>query len=73
MSGSEICKILQSVFGFVVASAFAQLIAVLSHSQYAIALAAVIFYLKGHQNNSLTFQAVAVGLVFGWSKCFFVG
>jgi hypothetical protein len=73
MSGSEICKVLQSVFGFIVASAIAQLIAVLPHSQYPIAIATIICYLKGHQGSSLTLQVVAVGLVFGWGKCYFVG
>nr|MDZ8061882.1 hypothetical protein [Nostoc sp. EkiNYC01] len=73
MSGSEICKILQSVCAFIIATAIAQIVATFPWSQVPIGIAAAIFYSKGHQSNSIALQVIAVGLVFGWAKCYFAG
>ncbi|BAY93783.1 hypothetical protein NIES37_38710 [Tolypothrix tenuis PCC 7101] len=70
---SQICRLLTSICGFLVASALAQLISLLPWSFLVIGVAAVITYSKGKTDNSMLLQVIAIGLAFGWMKCYFAG
>jgi hypothetical protein len=70
---SQICKLLIWMCGFIIASAVAQLISLLPWNVLVVGVAAIITYYQGKNSNSMLLQVIAVGLVFGWSKCYFVG
>ncbi|MBD2491948.1 hypothetical protein [Aulosira sp. FACHB-615] len=70
---SEVCKLLTWICGFIIASAIAQLISLLPWSFLVIGVAAVITYWQGKTSDSKLLQVVAIGLAFGWCKCYFAG
>ncbi|YAF99209.1 MAG: hypothetical protein AB3A66_27445 (plasmid) [Nodularia sp. CChRGM 3473] len=70
---SEICRLLIWICGFVIASAIAQLISLLPWSALVIGVSATIIYSQGKNSNSMLLQVIAVGLAFGWGKCYFLG
>ncbi|GAX38860.1 hypothetical protein NIES3585_49120 [Nodularia sp. NIES-3585] len=70
---SQICRLLIWMCGFVIASASAQLISLLPWSALVIGVAATIIYSQGKNSNSMLLQVIAIGLGFGWMKCFFLG
>jgi hypothetical protein len=70
---SQICKILIWMCSFLVASAVAQLISLLPWSFLVVGVSAVIIYSQGKNSNSMLLQIIAVGLAFGWGKCYFLG
>ncbi len=55
------------------AAAIAQLISLLPWSFLVIAMAATIAYTIGQKENSMILQVIAMGLIFGWTKCYFAG
>jgi 4-hydroxybenzoate polyprenyltransferase len=70
---SEICRLLIWICGFVIASAIAQLISLLPWSALVIGVATTVTYSQGKSKNSMLLQVIAVGLAFGWVKCYFLG
>jgi hypothetical protein len=70
---SEICNLLTLMCGFVISSAIAQLTALLPWSALVVGVAATITYSQGKSSNSMLLQVVAIGLVFGWARCSFLG
>ena len=70
---SELCKILQWMCGFIISTAIAQLLTLLPWSQIIVGIPAAAIYTYGHQTNSKSFQIIAIGLAFGWFKCFYGG
>ncbi|AUB42158.1 hypothetical protein COO91_09762 (plasmid) [Nostoc flagelliforme CCNUN1] len=59
--------------GFIIASAVAQLISLLPYNALVVGVAVVITYSQGKNSNSMLLQIIAIGLAFGWGKCFFLG
>ncbi len=70
---SQICRLLIWICGFVIASAIAQLISLLPWSILVVGVGVVATYSKGKADNSMLLQVIAIGLVFGWIKCYFAG
>ncbi len=70
---SQICKLLIWMCGFIIASAIAQLISLLPWSFLVVGISAVITYSQGKNSNSMLLQIIAIGLAFGWGRCYFLG
>ena len=70
---SLLCRLLIWMCGFIIASTTAQLISLLPWNALVVGVAVVITYSQGKSNNSMLLQIIAIGLAFGWGKCFFVG
>lgn len=70
---SEICKLLIWICGFTISSALAQLISLLPWSFLVIGVTAVITYSQGKSSDSKLLQVIAIGLTFGWCRCYFFG
>ncbi|MEH2146407.1 hypothetical protein [Nostoc sp.] len=70
---SQVCKLLIWICGFLIASAAAQLISLLPWSFLVVGVASMITYTKGKTDNSMLLQIIAVGLTFGWCKCYLIG
>ncbi|MCC5618467.1 hypothetical protein LC605_25950 [Nostoc sp. CHAB 5836] len=70
---SQVCKLLIWMCSFLVASATAQLISLLPWSFLVIGVTTVVTYTKGKTDNEMLLQVIAVGLTFGWTKCYFLG
>jgi 4-hydroxybenzoate polyprenyltransferase len=70
---SQICRLLIWICGFVIASAIAQLISLLPWSVLVVGVATVVTYSQGKADNSMLLQVIAIGLAFGWMKCYFAG
>jgi hypothetical protein len=70
---SQICRLLIWICAFLIASAAAQLISLLPWSILVVGVGVVVTYCKGKADNSMLLQVIAIGLVFGWMKCYFAG
>ncbi|MCC5666978.1 hypothetical protein LC653_24575 [Nostoc sp. CHAB 5784] len=70
---SLLCRLLIWMCGFIIASAVAQLISLLPYNTLVVGVGVVITYSQGKNSNSMLLQIIAIGLAFGWGKCFFLG
>jgi hypothetical protein len=70
---SQICKIGRFLCAFIMAGAIAQLVSLLPWSLLVVGVAATIAYTTGQKENSMILQVIAIGLIFGWAKCYFAG
>ena len=70
---SLLCRLLIWMCGFIIASAVAQLISLLAYNTLVVGVGVVITYSQGKNSNSMLLQIIAIGLAFGWGKCFFLG
>ncbi|MBW4617221.1 MAG: hypothetical protein KME21_29100 [Desmonostoc vinosum HA7617-LM4] len=70
---SQVCKLSIWICSFLIASAAAQLVSLLPWSMLVIGVVSVMTYTKGKTDDSMLLQVIAVGLTFGWTKCYFLG
>lgn len=70
---SQICRLLIWICAFLIASAVAQLISLLPWSILVVVVGVIVTYSQGKTDNSMLLQVIAVGLAFGWMKCYFAG
>lgn len=67
---SQVCKILRWTCAFIISTAIAQTISLLPWATFITAILVIIAYGTGQKQDSMVLRIIAIGLFFGWVKCF---